>query len=823
MESDNSYHRSGDLTSGERAILSAGVRQNLVQVADEEVTLRVGRVADPNPELGATAPPARTPPGFPPLVEVAPRTAMGASAAHSSSDSSEAKWHQWLKEHRAAEVERTLRAARKEALTQEDRGRAVAEREELERRRACEFEELQARFASTGLRGPPPEGERPLEVRMGSPWRTVGSREKKRQHVEALPAGDPSRAASTGRPTSRGHPTVSERPVSRGQSSGANSRSTTPAGGRVSKGGDPVERSAKNSVLSAASSFQPIRGPIPIRPPGSLPSSRAGTPAGSRSSSRSGYPLSLREIEEDADSFQPPGWTPLSSRSSSAAIPDMTAHRSVHGDHRLIPRALPPTHGGVRYSTPAPERGAGEPLSTPAAIPMMWGPNPSPRPEAGTMQSYAGAPEGTAGGRAATAGPYREWPGYPEGAPFPAVGRGPPTVPQEMPPSRAPIPPPLAPQPSPMPAAGTMQVYTGPPYGGAGECTGMPRPYEQWPGFSQPTPPPIMQPWPQVAAPQMPPPQAPTLPTVGSTPASQWMGSHPQDFGAGDRVLKPVHAPDKYDGSGFLGEYLAHFDMCRRANGWSNAQAGLFLGLSLTGKARRLLTGRETASAEGYMHLRAALIARFQPANQSAMYKALLRAKERGKGDCLQSHAEDVERLTRLAYPNADVGTIDVMAKDRFIESLKDAQLQQWVHQGKAETLVEAVQSALHAEACLRPHGKIETARAVNATVAEAMEAMREDRKRDRAEGKAELEALRQAIAGQTHTGAGRTGRGVPRPTNRGPLRCWHCGEIGHIREKCSAWLALVSKADQKGGPTTPSALPAPAPAPAAKEKASEN
>ena len=321
---------------------------------------------------------------------------------------------------------------------------------------------------------------------------------------------------------------------------------------------------------------------------------------------------------------------------------------------------------------------------------------------------------------------------------------------------------------------------------------------------------------PTAVAPQMPPPPVMTLGTT-STPASQWLGSHPEGFGAGDRVTKPVYTPDKYDGSGYLGEYLAHFDMCRCANGWSNAQAGLFLGLSLTGKARRLLTGKETASAEGYMHLRAALVARFQPTNQSSMYKALLRTKDRAKGDCLQSHAEDIERLTRLAYPNADVNTIDVMAKDRFVESLKDAQLQQWVHQGKPDTLTDAVQSALHAEACLRPHGKVETARAVNSTVAEAMDAIREEMKKDRAEGRAETAALRQVLSSQGSSAGGKTGRGVPRPANRGPLRCWHCGEMGHIREKCAGWLGMISAADKRrsGGPP-----PAPAPQTAAPQPA---
>ena len=88
------------------------------------------------------------------------------------------------------------------------------------------------------------------------------------------------------------------------------------------------------------------------------------------------------------------------------------------------------------------------------------------------------------------------------------------------------------------------------------------------------------------------------------------------------------------------------------------------------------------------------------------MYKALLRSKERGKGECLQAYAEEIERVTRLAYPQADLSTINCMAKDRFVDSLRDHQLQLWIHQSSASMLLEAVQVVLHAEACMRPPGQ---------------------------------------------------------------------------------------------------------------------
>ena len=168
---------------------------------------------------------------------------------------------------------------------------------------------------------------------------------------------------------------------------------------------------------------------------------------------------------------------------------------------------------------------------------------------------------------------------------------------------------------------------------------------------------------------------------------------HTHEWDLKDKMAKPIFMPGKYNGTGHLTEYLAHFDLCRRVNGWSHEEAGIFLGLSLEGLARRLLGG--VSPYCGYPAMREALIARFQPKKLGAMYKAMLRGKERAPGECLQAHSEDIERFTRLSYPGADMATISVLAKDRFIESLRDKELQNWIFHDKPETLSEAVQAAL--------------------------------------------------------------------------------------------------------------------------------
>ena len=274
-----------------------------------------------------------------------------------------------------------------------------------------------------------------------------------------------------------------------------------------------------------------------------------------------------------------------------------------------------------------------------------------------------------------------------------------------------------------------------------------------------------------------------------------------KEWAAVDRMAKPVIMPGKYDGSGHLTEYLAHFDLCRRANGWDHEQAGVFLGLSLTGIARRLLSGIDPGTEGGYLQLRAALVARFQPDNQGGTYKAILRTKERGQGECLQAYAEEIERYTRLAYPRADIDTVAVMAKDRFIEGLKDQQMQFWIYQTNPESLRDAVQTALHAEACMQPFKSAPKARAANSTMAEQLAVLTDEVKRDREEAK------KRSSAEPARPRGGKNKQGYPDDVDR----CYHCAERGHRRHECPGWRKIVAnKRAEEAGAKAP-AVPPPA------------
>ena len=262
-------------------------------------------------------------------------------------------------------------------------------------------------------------------------------------------------------------------------------------------------------------------------------------------------------------------------------------------------------------------------------------------------------------------------------------------------------------------------------------------------------------------------------PTPSQLPSRSGGMPIPPQWSSQERFEKPVYPPAKFDGTTHLAEYLAHFDLCARVSGWDHEQAGVFLGLSLTGTARRLLANIEPSLPGGYLRLRQALVARFQPPNQSSMYKGILKKKERKENECLQSHAEDIERYTRLAYPGADAGTIDIMARDRFVDSLGNLQMQYWVQQRGPLSLHDAVQVAIHAEACMKPHGAVErVARPVESTMAERLDKLAEEIRRDR-----------EAAAAFRERWSDRRGSSTRRSTQN--MRCYGCEEMGHIRREC--------------------------------------
>jgi len=100
------------------------------------------------------------------------------------------------------------------------------------------------------------------------------------------------------------------------------------------------------------------------------------------------------------------------------------------------------------------------------------------------------------------------------------------------------------------------------------------------------------------------------------------------------------------------------FQMLAQINGLTDAQKATYLTVSLKRPALTVLS-----------NWAAGLDTRFGYAHQAELYRLCLKNRVRSGEESLPELAEDIERLTRLAYPNATAPMIEMLAKDQFVDA----------------------------------------------------------------------------------------------------------------------------------------------------------
>lgn len=61
------------------------------------------------------------------------------------------------------------------------------------------------------------------------------------------------------------------------------------------------------------------------------------------------------------------------------------------------------------------------------------------------------------------------------------------------------------------------------------------------------------------------------------------------DHGAPHQGSKPRAHPHQFDGTGALSKFLHHFCLVSELNEWTNQECGMYLGVSLSGSAHKIL------------------------------------------------------------------------------------------------------------------------------------------------------------------------------------------------------------------------------------------
>ena len=93
-----------------------------------------------------------------------------------------------------------------------------------------------------------------------------------------------------------------------------------------------------------------------------------------------------------------------------------------------------------------------------------------------------------------------------------------------------------------------------------------------------------------------------------------------------------------------------------------------------------------------------ALENRFGTAHQAELHRMKVRNRTRKREESLAELMEDIERLARLAYPDAAPGMLELLSKDQFIDSLTDEDMKLKIRQNRPETLQQALEAALELE-----------------------------------------------------------------------------------------------------------------------------
>ena len=157
--------------------------------------------------------------------------------------------------------------------------------------------------------------------------------------------------------------------------------------------------------------------------------------------------------------------------------------------------------------------------------------------------------------------------------------------------------------------------------------------------------------------------------------------------------------PATFDGTSSFQDYLVQFNMVGDLNRWDEETKAMELATSLRGAAQTVLSDLRPEQRRDYQQLVCALTARFEPTNQTELYRAQIKGRLRKRSETVQELATDIKRLVRRAYPQATIDLRDQISRDCFIDSLNEHELEWFVYQGKPKTVDEAMQLALEFEA----------------------------------------------------------------------------------------------------------------------------
>ena len=230
--------------------------------------------------------------------------------------------------------------------------------------------------------------------------------------------------------------------------------------------------------------------------------------------------------------------------------------------------------------------------------------------------------------------------------------------------------------------------------------------------------------------------------------------------------------------------------MLAELNAWTETEKAIFLAINLKGPALTLLGNLPSRSRTDYGTLTAALDSRFGNAHQTELNRTRLRNRRRKRDEGLPELAEDIERLVRLAYPDADPAMLEVLAKDQFIDALPGDDARLRIRQMRPPTMRTALEYALELESFELARKLSE--RPVRGTKVETSATWTKQKTESGSvpQGEELLQACLQLLQqckvteGDTRDRDRVGGRHNAKRRSQDSI-CWKCRQKGHLRRNC--------------------------------------
>ena len=161
---------------------------------------------------------------------------------------------------------------------------------------------------------------------------------------------------------------------------------------------------------------------------------------------------------------------------------------------------------------------------------------------------------------------------------------------------------------------------------------------------------------------------------------------------------KLLQKPTTFDGSTLWESYYTQFEIVAAINNWDDFEKVAYLATSLKGPALAVLGNLAPEDRQNLDVLLVALKDRFGSGQQTELSRMKFKNRIKQKDESFPEMAEDIERLCRLAYPDAPPTLRDILARDQFIDGLLDEDTRLPIKQERPTSLRKALEAALEFE-----------------------------------------------------------------------------------------------------------------------------